>query len=77
MLLVAAAAVVPIVTVAAAVRPGTVASGPVLPAPLRRLVQAIDNYIIWYRAPTRDGLRWIEVDDPRSRRADRLPADRR
>jgi hypothetical protein len=23
--------------------------------------------------PVRDGLRWIEVDDPRSRRADKLP----
>jgi hypothetical protein len=43
-----------------------------LSSPVRSLVKGAHNYMLMYLAPARDGLRWIEVDDPRSRRADKL-----
>lgn len=47
-----------------------------LPSPLIRLVQSANDFMVWHLAPVRDGLRWIEVEDPRSRRGDKLPTTR-
>ncbi len=44
---------------------------------LSRLSRAIEDRILWLRAPVRDGLRWIVVDDPRSRRTDKLDSRHR
>ena len=44
-----------------------------LPPPMKRLVRGAQNYVIVQLAPVRDGLRWIDVPDPRSRRGDKLP----
>lgn len=43
-----------------------------LPSPVRRLVKGAHNYMLLHLAPAREGLRWIDVDDPRSRRTDKL-----
>lgn len=43
-----------------------------LPSPVVRLVRGAHNYMLIHLSPTRDGLRWIEVEDPRSRRTDKL-----
>lgn len=47
-----------------------------LPAPASRAVRSLSDYFTEYFAPVRDGHRWIEVADPRSRRADKLPVAR-
>jgi hypothetical protein len=44
-----------------------------LPSPVARIVRGAQNFIIVQMAPVRDGLRWIDVPDPRTRRADKLP----
>lgn len=44
--------------------------------PLVKLMRGAQDYLLHRAAPMREGLRWIEVDDPRSRRADRLPSKR-
>ncbi len=44
-----------------------------LPPSVKRIVRGAQNYVIVQFAPVRDGLRWIDVPDPRSRRADKLP----
>lgn len=43
-----------------------------LPSPMKRIVQGAHNYVIVQFAPVRDGLRWIDVPDPRTRRGDKL-----
>lgn len=43
-----------------------------LPSPVKRIVQGAQNYVIVQFAPVRDGLRWIDVPDPRTRRGDKL-----
>ena len=43
-----------------------------LPPPVKRIVRGAQNYVIVQFAPVRDGLRWIDVPDPRSRRSDKL-----
>lgn len=45
--------------------------------PVTHLKRSVEDYVLWWQAPTREGLKWIEVDDPRSRRADRLNTGRR
>ena len=40
--------------------------------PFSSAVRAVSVYFQEHFAPVRDGLRYIEVDDPRSRRADKL-----
>lgn len=40
--------------------------------PFGRAVQWVSTYIQEHYGPVRDGLRYIEVDDPRSRRGDKL-----
>ena len=37
-----------------------------LPPPMKRIVRGAQNYVIVQLAPVRDGLRWIDVPDPRS-----------
>lgn len=43
-----------------------------LPPPVKRIVRGAQNYVIVQLAPVRDGLRWIDVPDPRTRRGDKL-----
>ncbi len=43
-----------------------------LPPSVARIVRGAQNYVIVQFAPMRDGLRWIDVPDPRSRRGDKL-----
>jgi hypothetical protein len=43
-----------------------------LPPSMKRIVRGAQNYVIVRLAPVRDGLRWIEVPDPRTRRSDKL-----
>jgi hypothetical protein len=43
-----------------------------LPPSMVRIVRGAQNYVIVQMAPVRDGLRWIDVPDPRSRRGDKL-----
>ncbi|MFN3869189.1 MAG: helix-turn-helix domain-containing protein [Hyphomicrobiaceae bacterium] len=47
-----------------------------LPAPASRAVRSLSDFFVEQFAPVRDGHRWIEVADPRSRRADKLPVAR-
>ena len=43
-----------------------------LPPGMARIVRGAQNYVTMQLAPVRDGLRWIDVRDPRSRRSDKL-----
>ncbi len=43
-----------------------------VPEPLAQFARGAREFILHQVAPSRDGLRWIEVDDPRSRRGDKL-----
>jgi hypothetical protein len=43
-----------------------------LPPSMKRFVRGAQDYVIVQFAPVRDGLRWIDVDDPRTRRGDKL-----
>lgn len=43
-----------------------------LPPSMKRFVRGAQNYVIVRLAPVRDGLRWIDVPDPRTRRGDKL-----
>jgi len=43
-----------------------------LPPSVARIVRGAQNYVIVQLAPVRDGLRWIDVPDPRSRKGDKL-----
>jgi hypothetical protein len=43
-----------------------------LPPSMKRIVRGAQNYVIIHLAPVRDGLRWIDVADPRTRRSDKL-----
>lgn len=54
----------------------TAASAP-LPATLTRAFGKVADIVRLQLAPVRDGLRWIEVEDPRSRRGDKLQTARR
>jgi hypothetical protein len=43
-----------------------------LPPSVARMVRGAQNYVIVQFAPVRDGLRWIDVPDPRTRKGDKL-----
>jgi hypothetical protein len=43
-----------------------------LPPRMARIVRGAQDYVTLQLAPVRDGLRWIDVRDPRSRRSDKL-----
>jgi hypothetical protein len=43
-----------------------------LPPSVARVVRGAQNYVIVRFAPVRDGLRWIDVPDPRTRKGDKL-----
>jgi hypothetical protein len=43
-----------------------------LPRPAGHAVRAVLDYVVLLTAPRREGLRWIEVSDPRLRKADKL-----
>lgn len=45
-----------------------------LPGPLASIVRSSHDFLIHRFADTREGMRWIEVDEPRARRTDKLPA---
>jgi hypothetical protein len=44
-----------------------------LPPSLAKPVRAGLDYVVQLSAPTRDGLKWIEFNDPQLRKADKLP----
>jgi hypothetical protein len=44
-----------------------------LPEPLATAARAGFDYLILMTAPRREGLRWLETGDPRSRKTDKLP----
>ena len=70
----------PIVFAAGLVYLGQSASRPVyqaialLPMPIAGPVRTGLDYLVGLTMPSRDGLTWIEVSDPRSRKADKLPS---
>jgi len=70
----------PIVFAAALLYLGQSASRPVyqaialLPLPIAGPVRAGFDYLVGLTMPSRDGLTWIEVSDPRSRKVDKLPS---
>jgi hypothetical protein len=70
----------PIVFAATLVYLGQSASRPVyqaialLPLPIAGPVRAGFDYFVGLTTPSRDGLTWIEVSDPRSRKTDKLPS---
>jgi len=67
----------PLLLGTALARPGMLeATVSALPSPLARLVRGIEDYALQHMAPTHDGLKWIEVDDPRTRRTDKLQSSR-
>jgi hypothetical protein len=43
-----------------------------LPDPMARNLRSVHDYLLIRFAPEREGLRWIEVSDPRVRRSDKL-----
>jgi hypothetical protein len=43
-----------------------------LPPSVARIVRGAQDYVTLELAPIRDGMRWIDVRDPRSRRSDKL-----
>lgn len=43
-----------------------------LPDPMAQGLRSAHDYLLLRLAPEREGLRWIEVDDPRARRTDKL-----
>jgi hypothetical protein len=43
-----------------------------LSPPIGHLLRKAQDYVALRSAPVREGLKWIEVDDPRTRRGDRL-----
>jgi hypothetical protein len=43
-----------------------------LPGPVARVVQPAAEYVVVQMAPWREGMRWIEVPDPRTRKSDKL-----
>jgi hypothetical protein len=43
-----------------------------LPPSMKRIVRGAQDYVIVSLAPVRDGLRWIDVSDPRTRKGDKL-----
>jgi transcriptional regulator with XRE-family HTH domain len=66
------------VAILAQVMPGLIyrAVG-LLPGSIESPVRAGLDYVVLLMAPRRDGLRWIEVGDPRLRKADKLPTSTR
>ena len=43
-----------------------------LPEPVARVVRPAAEYLVVQMAPRREGMRWIEVADPRTRKSDKL-----
>ncbi len=43
-----------------------------LPDPISGVARALADYLVVQMAPRREGLRWIEVSDPRARKSDKL-----
>lgn len=43
-----------------------------LPEPVARIVRGAQDYVTLQLAPIRNGLRWVDVADPRTRRGDKL-----
>jgi hypothetical protein len=44
-----------------------------LPAPMARQIRAGMDTVVFLSASKRDGLRWIDVENPRTRKTDKLP----
>ena len=66
------------VAILAQVMPGLIYRGVgVLPGSIESPMRAGLDYVVLLMAPRREGLRWIEVGDPRLRKADKLPTSTR
>ncbi len=52
--------------------PMLVAAVNALPGPISRPIRSGLDYLLLQSAPRRDGLRWVEVADPRLRKSDRM-----
>ena len=48
-----------------------------LPAPVKSPITAGLDFLVYATAPQREGLRWIDVGDPRARKSDRLRPTKR
>jgi transcriptional regulator with XRE-family HTH domain len=48
-----------------------------MPQPIASVAREIDDYFLSLRAEVREGLVWIDVDDPRSRKANKLQSGHR
>ena len=48
-----------------------------LPSPLAHVIEFAQDFFAVQFPPKHDGLRWIEVKDPRSRKTDKLQWSRR
>jgi transcriptional regulator with XRE-family HTH domain len=48
-----------------------------LPSPLSSAVRKVEDYMLRSMAVEKNGMTWIEVSDPRSRKTDKLPSPRR
>jgi len=54
-------------------QPGLLSRGAnALPGPIATVARSTVDYLVLQMAPRRDGLRWIEVSDPRARKSDKL-----
>ena len=58
--------------------PGTLqAAVSSLPEPISGVFRSFGDYLLHATSPKKNGLVWINVSDPRSRKTDKLPGPRR
>ena len=48
-----------------------------LPAPISGFFRSVEDYVLRSTATHKNGLMWIEVSDPRTRKTEKLPSPRR
>ena len=53
------------------------AAASIFPQPVAGVLRKAEDYVLRTLAKERNGLVWIEVSDPRSRKTDKLPGPRR
>lgn len=68
----AAAIAAPLAFAVFAARPAAFVEAASVPETFAGLFRETREFVLYQIAPQRDGLRWIEVDDPRLRRGDKL-----
>lgn len=70
----AAAIAAPLAFAVFAARPTAILAAASAPEPFAGLFRGAREFVFYQTTPRKDGLLWIEVDDPRRRRGDKLPA---